>query len=299
MLDWNDFRYFLALQRSGTLAAAARELGVKHTTVGRRLAALEEALGAKLFTHSPERFVLTRAGSDIVSLAEELEKTIGAIERRVAGDDARVEGTVRLTTSETFSAFFMKRIADLRARHPKLVVDVLTANRSVDLSRSEADVAVRAAPVDDPNLIAKRLAVCGWSMYANEAYIGQRGSPASPEQLDGHDVLGFDDTLRLSPGAQWLAAHAQGAHHVLRGNSIVSVMNAALVGMGIAMLPCFLGDQERNLRRLTPRVLGTREVWLVVHPDMARVSRVRAVMDFLIEVMGEASGLWSGEQKLE
>src|SRR5262245_12190294 len=128
VLDWNDLRYFLAVQRAGTLAGAARELNVKHTTVGRRLAALEEALGVKLFTHAPEGFVLTRAGHEIVAHALLMESSVATIERRVAGDDARIEGTVRLTTSESFSKFFVQRLAELRERHPKLLVEVLTDN---------------------------------------------------------------------------------------------------------------------------------------------------------------------------
>src|SRR5262249_17767216 len=146
-LDWNDLRYFLAVQRAGTLAGAARELGVKHTTVGRRLTALEETLGVKLFTHAPEGFVLTRAGSEIVELALSIEASTSAIERRIKGEDSRVEGTVRLTTSESFSKFFVHRLLALRQQHPKLLVEVLSSNRAFDLSRGEADVAVRAGTV--------------------------------------------------------------------------------------------------------------------------------------------------------
>jgi DNA-binding transcriptional LysR family regulator len=296
MVDWNDYRYFLAVQRSHTLAGAARELGVKHTTVARRLAALEEALGTRLFLQSPDGYTLTQSGKEIAELVVELEKTAGAIELRVAGDDGRIEGTVRLTTSESFNAFFMVHMAELRRKHPRLVVEVFSANRSYDLSRGEADLAIRAAPVDDPSLIARRLACCGWSLYANEVYLAERGTPASPEELAGHDVLGFDDSLRQSPGALWLANHAAGSNCVIRGNSILSVMNAAILGMGLAVLPCFLGDVEPTLRRLTPQVLGTRDVWLVVHPDRARVSRVRAVMQHVTDVMQRAKHLWSGER---
>src|SRR5262249_27261060 len=148
---------------------------------------------------------------------------------------------------------------------PGLLVEVQSANRMLDLARGEADLAVRAAPVTDPNLVARKLAVCGWSMYATEAYIHRHGVPASPEELPSHDVLGFDEALSVSPGAHWLDKHGAGANYVLRGNSIVSLMNAAIVSMGIALLPCFLGDVEKPLRRVTPRVIGTRDVWLVVH----------------------------------
>jgi DNA-binding transcriptional LysR family regulator len=283
-VEWSDLRFFLAAARAGSLGGAARELGVEHTTVGRRLAALEETLGAKLFVRTPDGLTLTPEGREVVPLAETVERTTQAIERAASARDGRIEGTVRVTTSEAFSGFLVKRLTELRARHPALVIEVLMGNQSLDLARGEADIAIRAMKTTQRDLIVKKLADAGWSLYGATGYLARRGTPARVDDLAGHDVVGYDDAMSGVPGAQWLDANARGANLVLRGNSLVSVVNAVIAGLGISVVPCFLGDSEPTLQRLTPDVLGTREITLVVHPDMAKVARVRAVMDYIIEI---------------
>jgi DNA-binding transcriptional LysR family regulator len=294
-VDWNDLRHFLAVARARTLAAAARELGVEHTTVGRRLAALESALGTKLFTRGPDGFTLTDAGAEILAHAEEVARRIDAIERRAIGCDARVEGVVRLTTSEALSGYFVRRLASLRAKHPALTVEILSGNRSFDLRRGEADVAVRAASLDDADLVARKCVVAAWSLYAAPAYVERKGPLHDADAVAGHDVIDFDATMSAVPGAQWLREHGKGANVVLRGNSIVSVVNAAIFGMGVAAIPCFIGDTERGLVRLTKTCVGKRDVYVVVHPDLAKVARVRAVVDFVVDAFAQDRALWMGE----
>jgi len=295
VFDWNDLRYLLAIARTGSLAGAARDLGVEHTTVGRRLAALEATLGARLFLRGPGGLSPTPAGLEILPIAEEIATRVETIERRVSGADARVEGTVRLTTSEALSGYLSKQLWALRYRHPDLMIEILSGNRSYDLSRGEADLAVRARETNEPDLVARKVGEAAWSLYAAPAYVERKGSPPAPEDLRGHDTITFDDSLGAVPGALWLQEHGQGANIVMRGNSLVAVLNAAIFGMGLTALPCFMGDSEPALRRLTPRVLGTRDVYLVVHPDLARVARVRAVMEFIIEIFERDAALWRGE----
>jgi DNA-binding transcriptional LysR family regulator len=282
--------------RAGTLAGAARTLGVRHTTVGRRLEVLEEALGASLFMRTPDGFALTDAGSGILALAEEMERAATAVERRAAGSDDRIEGVVRLTTSEAFSGFLVRRLDVLHALHPKLIVEILGGNRFFDLSRGEADLAVRFAPTTQPDLIAKRIGDAGWSVYASKAYLARRGTPASFDDLLGHDVIGFDETMSGIPGARWLSDHAGRAEVVLRGNSILSPLNATVIGMGISVLPCFLAEAEPTLKRLLPDVVGSRELWLVCHPDVARIARVRTVIDFVTELVAREAVVLRGQQ---
>ncbi|MGZ5968888.1 MAG: LysR family transcriptional regulator, partial [Polyangiales bacterium] len=211
MFDWNDLRYLLAIAKAGTLAGAAREIGVEHTTVGRRLGALETALGVRLFTRGPEGFTPTNAANAILPLAEEIMQRIGAIERRVAGGDERVEGTVKLTTSEALSGYFVKRLGALRELHPSLVVEILSGNRAFDLLRGEADLAVRIRETTEPDLVTRKIGTAGWSLYAAKSYVARKGPLASPEDLRGHDIIGYDPTLAATPGAQWLDGHAEGA----------------------------------------------------------------------------------------
>lgn len=291
-LDWNDLRYFLAVCRAGTLAGAARDLRVRHSTVGRRLEGLEEALAVSLFTRTPDGFVLTAAGVSILPLAQAAERAAVAIERRVAGGDTRVAGTVRLTASEAFSGFLVRRLAALHERYPGLMVEVLSGNRFFDLTRGEADLALRIGETNHPDLVCKRIGVAGWSVYAAATYLARRGTPATLADLRGHAIIGFDETMAQVPGALWLGSHAAGAEVAMRGNSIVAVLNAAIVGMGIAALPCFMAEAEANLRRLSAEVIGSRDIWLVFHPDVAAIARVRTVIDFVTDVVaGEAARL--------
>lgn len=294
VVDWNDLRYLLAIARAGTLAGAARELGVEHTTVGRRLAALESGLGVKLFTRGAGAFTPTDAAKSILPLAEEIAQRIDAIERRVAGGDDRIEGVVKLTTSEALSGYFVKQLAALRQKHPSLVVEILSGNRAYDLMRGEADIAVRVRETTEPDLVTRKVAVAGWAMYAAKTYVARKGAPCDPADLRGHDLIAFDPTLSATPGAAWLDAHAAGTNVVMRCNSIVAALNATIVGMGITVVPCFLGDVEAQLERVSPLVLGVRDVFLVVHPDLARVARVRAVMEFIVAAFERDAALWSG-----
>ena len=294
-LDWNDLRFFLAVCRVGTLAGAARELNVRHSTVGRRIEALEQALGVSLFTRTPDGFVLTPAGVEMRPLAEEAERATAAIERRIAGGDKRIDGTVRVTASEAFSGFLVHQLAALRERHPGLMVDVLSGNRSFDLMRGEADLAVRFSETTQVDLLSKRIGTAGWSVYAATSYIARRGKPTSLDDLSGHDVIGFDEAMSQVAPALWLGRHAGGATIVLRGNSIVAVLNAAIVGMGIAVLPCFLAANESNLSRLTDEIISAAEIWLVYHPDVAKIARVRTVLDFLTEAISREAALLGGE----
>lgn len=294
VLDWNDLRYFLAIVRAKTLAGAARDLKVEHTTVGRRLTALEEALGTRLFTRGPAGFTPTRAGREILPLVEEMAGRVDGILLRVSGEDDRVEGTVRLTTSDALSGYFVRQLGALRERYPGLVVEILSSNRAYDLMRGEADLAIRVRPDADPDLIKRKVGQAGWSLYASAAFVARKGAPASPEALGGWDVIGYDASLAAVPGALWLAEHGEGARIVLRANSILAALNATIVGMGIGLLPCVMVENETPLRRLTPLLIGTRDVYLVVHPDLARVARVRAVMDFLVEALGRDAPLWAG-----
>jgi len=292
--NWDDFRHFLAIARAGTLAGAARELKVEHTTVGRRLGALEQALGTRLFTRSPDGFVLTRAGQDILPLAEEMAARVDGIRRRASGEDERIEGTVRLTTSEALSGYIVRQLAALREQHPALVVEVLSGNRAFDLMRGEADLAVRVRLDTEADLVARKVGVAAWALYASRRYVDRKGSPRALEDLTGADVVGFDASLSGVPGAIWLADHGAGANLVMRANSIVAAMNATLVGMGIGVLPCFLADAEPELHRVVPACIGHRDVFLVVHPDLLRVARIRAVMDFVVAIFRRDAQLWDG-----
>lgn len=294
-LDWNDLRYFLAVCRSGTLAGAARSLGVRHSTVARRVEALEAALGVSLFKHAPDGFLLTEAAAEIVPFAEKAERAIAALEQHVGEGDKRIDGVVRIATTESFSGFLMRRLADLQAQYPRLTIDVLSGNAQLDLARHEADVAIRFGETTQPDLIRKRLCDLGWSLYASEGYLSRTGARVTPADLTGHEVIGFDKTMAGTAGALWLDQHGAGAKVVVRCNSLVAALNAAIAGMGFTVLPCFLADAEPRLQRLTDEIVAMGAAWIVFHPDVAEIRRVRTVIDFLSTLMASEAATFRGE----
>jgi DNA-binding transcriptional LysR family regulator len=283
-LDWNDLRHVLALARGGSLVAAARILGVEHTTVGRRIAAIERDLGAKLFARTPEGHRLTPAGERALAAAEAVEGIVHGLEAAIAGGDDRPEGTVRVTTSEGFTPLLIPHLARLYADQPRILVELLSANRTFDLARGEADIAVRMVPTTTPDLVARRVSTTGWALYGSADYVAKAGTPADPCVLAGHRIVGFDDPLSGTPGAKWLSQRLAGTEIAIRGNSIPSVAAAVAAGLGLSCLPCLTGDRDSRLVRASP-VVASGNMWLVVHPDRQASARVRIVWDFLLDVV--------------
>jgi DNA-binding transcriptional LysR family regulator len=293
MIDWNDYRYFVAVARAGTLAVAARALKVDQTTCGRRLQALEEALGARLFDRTPEGLVLTAAGERALERAREIEEAALALERQVAGEDARIEGVVRLATSETMAVgFLVQALAGLRARHAGIALQVVTGSATVNLLKREADVAVRIAPrPTQANLMVRRLGEAGWSLYASRDYFARRPLDGT---LASHALIGFDEEMAQIPAARWMDEHLP-AGRVLETNSILAVLEAVRAGLGIGALPCFLGDAVPTLARAGSERIAVADVWMVVHPDLERTPRIRVVMDFLVEQFTAVAARFRGE----
>jgi DNA-binding transcriptional LysR family regulator len=299
VFDWGDLRYLLAVSRAGSFAGAARELGVKHTTVARRVGALEEALGARLVTKGKDSVGLTEAGAALKASAEEMERVAVSIERRLAGEGARVEGVVRVTMPDAIALYLAPRLPKLREQHPKLSVHILADARVYDLEKGEADLAVRVHPSTKSHYIERKLGSAAWALYASRAYVRAKGMPKSLADLKNHDLIGPEAEANASPGAAWLREHVPDAHYEMRFNSVVQMLNAATMGLGISPLPCFVADPEPELVRVWPETLRNRGVRLVAHPDVARVARVRAVMDFLTDSFKRDAKLWAGELRTE
>lgn len=279
-LDWNDLRTFLAAARAGTLAGAARAVGVEHSTIGRRLSALEEALGVALITRAPAGIELTAAGAALVPLVEAMERTAGEIREAIA---ARVH-RVRLATPSGFSRHLAPHLPAFQAAHPDVTIELLGGSRTVDLRRGEADLALRTVLTEDEDLIARKLTDMAWSMYAAEGYLARHGAPADPRQLAGHQVLGFESRLAEVPGARWLAEHGAGASVVMRCREMTDLTAACVAGLGIAVMPCAVADLEPALCRLTPEVLGSRPLYLVYRKEVRVSAPIAAVIDFLVDV---------------
>jgi DNA-binding transcriptional LysR family regulator len=288
--DWNDLRYFLSSARAGSLAGAGRLLKVDETTVGRRLAALEHALGARLFDRTSDGFVLTSTGERLLEIAQQIEEATVDLERQASGADVNLEGVVRVATTETLQVMFLARyLAPLRAAHPGIVVEMVSGLGVANLLKRDADLAVRVgAKPTQQSLIVRRLGAFSWGLYARRDRAKKRRKTAS---LDGENVIGYCEELAQSPGALWLEQHARRAKIVFRINSILGAAQAARGGWGVAILPTFAGEAEPELVRLSPELLCPVNLWLAVHADLQRNARVRAVIDHLVAAVDEAGAL--------
>jgi DNA-binding transcriptional LysR family regulator len=286
MFDWSDLRHFLAVERTGTLANAARELHVDQTTVGRRIAQLEQGLGAKLFDRVPSGLRLTEAGRDVLCIAERLEAEALALERLVLGRDVNPAGPVRITTSEAFGARFLgPRVGQIRAKYEGVRLEIITDVRTFNLSRREADIAIRMSPTPQEGLILKKVCAIGWGLYAAKSYLARRGAPKTVGDVCKHDLCGYEDTINYLPEERWMATAANGASFVLRSNS-TNLLHAAMQrGLAIGMLPCWLASTDDDFVRLLPDdAYVTRDLTLVVHEDVRRIARVRVTFDALAEM---------------
>ena len=280
-LDWDDLRYFLEAVRATTLAGAARTLGVEHTTIGRRLSALERALGASLVLRSPEGLRLTPLGERILPHVEAVERAVSVVRGVLRGEATRV----RLAVPSGFTPLFTARLGELRAAYPDLVLEILSGPRAVDLERAEAELAVRSGPIESGDLVARPLCETGWSLYAAPAYLARRPAPEDVEQLAGHELIGYHPSLSTMPAARWVEERAASASVALRCREMTEMLAAAVSGAGLALLPCVLGDGEPGLSRLTPRVLATRSLSLVYRREMRLSAPVSAVIEFVLDVV--------------
>ncbi len=288
MLDWDDLRYFLAVQRARTLAGASSKLGINATTVGRRLTALEDQVGARLFDRTPNGYLLTAAGRDLVERAERMESEALAAERSVVGADQRRGGIVRVTVTEMLATRFVTpQLARFHDAYPDITLEMNCTNRSVHLGRREADIALRLSKPSEENVVTKQLGKIPLCLYAAKSYIEKWGAPADPERsLRGHRVLMFADHRGFRVENQWLDLRRDDARVVLRSDSVSSLYSATVAGVGIALLPRRVADNEPTLVRLeTESEPEPRVIWQTVHVDLQKNGRIRAVLDFLQTVL--------------
>ncbi len=276
--QWDDVRFFLAVARTGSLSGAARTLGVGHVTVGRRIALLERRLGVTLLNRTPDGFATTTAGDAILRQCMAMETAARDLERIAAGRDSLVTGSVRVTTTEALAhKVVAPAIAALRRTYPELQVDLTVGVRTLDIARRDADLAVRFAKPSASDLVCRKLGEVGFSLYASQHYLARTGMPKRSQGLAGCDLITFTG----APGAMspfFMGESLEGARIALRCDNPLIQRKAAAAEVGIAELACFLGDSSPDLVRVWPDATPTRRmVWLIVHQDLRRSARIRAV----------------------
>jgi DNA-binding transcriptional LysR family regulator len=287
-MDWDNARIFLAVHRAGTLRGAASLLQIDQATVGRRLAALEESLDARLFLRTPNGYVPTRAGELALSATEQMERAADQLQRQTQGTDERLSGSVRVAASETIANFYLMRAMQrLHAAHPDVRVILSTSTQLTNLTRREADIAVRNIRPDSPDLISRRLGRHAVGLYASKAYLKAHGEPRRGTALEGHDVVVYQRGLIASRSDMLCGESTGNARIVMEVNSGLMMVAAASQGLGIVEVPTDLGDAEPRLVRVWPDRSEAYELWLVMHGDLHRTARVRAVADAIVEIFTE------------
>jgi DNA-binding transcriptional LysR family regulator len=279
-----DLPLVLALSRHRTLAAAAEKLDIDLSTVFRRLNALEQRLRVRLFDRSPRGYSLTAAGERAAAAAERVETEMLALEREISGRDQQLSGVLRITASETLSHAVMPRLfATFQQAHPRIQLVLTIDNRMLDLSRREADVALRVRRPADPSLFGRRLTNIGWAFY------GPAGATALKREGQSfnfarHSVIGWDEPATII-ASEWVGRHVPAERIGYRCNSLVNQLMGVRAGLGIALLPCYLADPETALRRMTGVLPDlTSELWIVTHQDLKDTARIRA----FLSVIGDA-----------
>ncbi len=278
-LDWGHLRFFLELARTGSLSRAASRLGVDRNTVARRVGALEEELGLPLFERGPQGWTRTSAGDELAALASHVEDDVLALARHAHARDRALTGTVRLTSATHISAFLLApALPVLLGRHPGLVLEIAADQRMFDLTRREADLAVRMGrPRDAVGLVTRKLSNIAYGLYTARA-VAEEGRTVD---FAGDPFVGFDESLAGVPQERWLAKQAPERRITFRSNSTAALQAAARAGVGVAVLPCFLAERDPELARLGGPEPAPHELWLLVHGDLRRTPRVRAVIEWL------------------
>jgi DNA-binding transcriptional LysR family regulator len=292
VFEWDDLRIFLAVLRTGSHAGAARRLNVAATTVGRRLAQLEDAAGARLFARTPEGLAATATARALAEHAERAEAEVLLAERQLTGADARPTGSVKITCGDGFAAYVLApALPAFLASHPGLTVEIRGDVRPLDLTRGEADVALRLFRPRERSLVARRLGVERYSLFASPAYLARRGTPSSVRDLAGHDLVLYDrefDRMRMQA---WFRRTAAGARIAVRTSTTTALHEAVAAGAGIAILTLGTVKGDPRYVKVLPQLEPPpNELWEVTHSALRTSARVVAALRWLEQLVRKTYG---------
>lgn len=290
-MNWDDLRYVLAVQRAGTLVGAATGLGVNATTVSRRLRALEADLGTQVFTKLKHGAVLSAAGEELVSVAATVAQLVDDLDARIQGLDARVAGPLRVTAPDMLLERWMPDFAAFQEAHPDIELELLSSYEMVDLTRREADVAIRMAREAPAHLIGRAHVELLFAVYGAPALVERIGPEAA---YDAFPWIGWDLSVGRATDA-YLEEHHPNARIVLRVNTMRIMQQALRQGLGLTILPCFAGDPLSGLRRVGTYFEGGTSLWLLTHPELRGAARVRAFLERVRDLIARDRALFLGE----
>jgi DNA-binding transcriptional LysR family regulator len=293
--EWSNFKVLLALAGAGSVAGAARELQVDHSTVSRRLAALEEALGTKLAIRGGRDFNWTTDGRTMLAAAQAMQCAATQATRSVRSAKAEVQGTVRISLAPGFVPFVIRlMLPALRERHPGLTVELRGDYKHADLAGGEADVAVRMSRPSEAALVGRRAFECGWSAYASKAYLDAQGRSESHADLARHRLVLYSESMLSIVPMRWLETYKETAPQVSRFDSVEIACQAIAADAGVTVLPCFIGDTFASLERVFQEPVSVNTGWIVYHETVRDAARVRAVVDALVVFFEENAAMFDG-----
>lgn len=294
-MNWDDLRFFLAVAAAGSLSGAGQQLGVNTTTVLRRVASLEDDLGARLFERERTGYRLTAAGEKLVEALEPVDRRLSALPRDFAAAGEGAEGTVRLAAGEVVASLLLApELAAFRREHPGLELEILTDPRLASVGQAprignplkDVDVALRLARPTQGDMLMRKVGDMAYGLYASVAYLDARGRPSKMADIAGHDLIGFPKSETPLGPVWWFSRAEKSARVALRSSSVLARAEAARQGLGLAALPCILGDADEHVERVFgPDDLGSLEMWLMARNDLAQLAHVRAVMEFVVDAV--------------
>jgi DNA-binding transcriptional LysR family regulator len=288
--DWDDLRYFLGVSERRSVSGAAKVLNVNHSTVLRRLASLEKKLGVRLFDRLPTGYVMTAAGEELRNELRGVKDRIEAAQRNLTGRDLALTGALHVTTTDTLlRGLLMPYLAEFRALHPGIQMQLVITNTFLTLTKREADIAIRPANEVPENLVGRRVGRIRTAIYASDGYLKQR--PPKRRWAE-YDWVAPGKGLSHLRQARWLKQHVPDERIAMRVDSLIGMVDAVRHGIGVGMLLCLLADDEKNLVRLAePADALDTDLWILIHRDVRRVARIKALSGFLYKRLASSDKL--------
>ncbi|MCU0562084.1 MAG: LysR family transcriptional regulator [Desulfobacterales bacterium] len=290
--NWDDIRYFLALCRTRSFVAAGSELKVTHSTVSRRLSALEGSLQTQLFFRSEKGCRLTPAGEKLLPYAERLESTIALLDEEVSGRDKQLSGSIRIGAPDGFgNCFLAPRLAQFQRLHPTLEVELVAVPMYYSLAKREIDILITVRKPAGGHIIAKKLPSYRFGLFATKKYLKGHAPIRSPEDLRRHRMIGYIEDLLYDEELNFINEIVTGLRPRFRSSTIIGQMNAILADSGIGIIPYFMAHSAGTLVSVLPELGIDRTFWIQFNPDSRRIARVRATIDFIVAEMESSTSV--------